>query len=171
MKALVAEKVGRQLKDVRREPEAEISQVRARTVDDRATLVVFSGDLDKAIAAMVIATGAAAAALETVERYESFLKELGVRLVRILDTHVHSDHVSGGPELAERTGAPYFVAAGSDFELRKKVTPFADGAEILLGGKDGVRMVVQAVATPGLHPAPLLTSSPAVISSPETRSS
>ena len=32
-----------------------------RTVDDRATLVVFSGDLDKAIAAMVIATGAAAA--------------------------------------------------------------------------------------------------------------
>jgi glyoxylase-like metal-dependent hydrolase (beta-lactamase superfamily II)/rhodanese-related sulfurtransferase len=87
-----------------------------------------------------------------VERYESFLKELGVRLVQILDTHVHADHVSGGPELAERSGAPYFVAAGSDFELRKKVTPLADGAEILLGGKDGVRMVVQAVATPGHTP-------------------
>jgi peroxiredoxin family protein len=65
MKALVAEEVGRQLEHVRRELEAEISEVRARTVDDRATLVVFSGDLDKAIAAMVIATGAAAAGLET----------------------------------------------------------------------------------------------------------
>jgi peroxiredoxin family protein len=65
MKSIVAEEVGRQLEHVRRELEAEISEVRARTVDDRATLVVFSGDLDKAIAAMVIATGAAAAGLET----------------------------------------------------------------------------------------------------------
>jgi peroxiredoxin family protein len=58
---LVQDEVARHLEGIRK----EIAEVRARTVDDRATLVVFSGDLDKAMAAMVIATGAAAAGLET----------------------------------------------------------------------------------------------------------
>jgi glyoxylase-like metal-dependent hydrolase (beta-lactamase superfamily II)/rhodanese-related sulfurtransferase len=87
-----------------------------------------------------------------VERYEAFLKELGARLVQVLDTHVHADHVSGGPELAQRNGTPYFVAAGGDFELQRKVTPLADGAEIPLGGSGGVRVRIQAVATPGHTP-------------------
>jgi glyoxylase-like metal-dependent hydrolase (beta-lactamase superfamily II)/rhodanese-related sulfurtransferase len=87
-----------------------------------------------------------------VERYESFLDKLGARLVQVLDTHVHADHVSGGPELARRRGAPYFVAAGSDFELKKNVTELADGAEIRLGGAGGVLVKVQAVKTPGHTP-------------------
>jgi peroxiredoxin family protein len=45
--------------------DAKIQAVRERTVDDAATIVVFSGDLDKALAGLVIATGAAAAGLET----------------------------------------------------------------------------------------------------------
>ncbi len=43
----------------------EIAQLRERVPDDKAALVVFSGDLDRAIAAFVIATGAAASGLET----------------------------------------------------------------------------------------------------------
>ena len=43
----------------------EIAELRERVPEDRATLVVFNGDLDRAIAAFVIATGAAAAGLET----------------------------------------------------------------------------------------------------------
>jgi peroxiredoxin family protein len=43
----------------------EIAELRERVPEDRAALVVFSGDLDRAIAAFVIATGAAAAGLET----------------------------------------------------------------------------------------------------------
>ncbi len=65
IKALVEAEVRRQVGEARREIDQAIAEVRERTVDDRATLVVFSGDLDKAIAAMVIATGAAAAGLET----------------------------------------------------------------------------------------------------------
>src|SRR2546427_3877226 len=38
---------------------------KALVPEDRATIVVFSGDLDKVLAAFVIATGAAAAGLET----------------------------------------------------------------------------------------------------------
>ncbi len=65
LRALVESEVRRQLVEARREIDQSIAEVRERTVDDRATIVVFSGELDKAIAAMVIATGAAAAGLET----------------------------------------------------------------------------------------------------------
>jgi glyoxylase-like metal-dependent hydrolase (beta-lactamase superfamily II) len=85
-------------------------------------------------------------------QYDAFLRKLGVRLVQVLDTHVHADHVSGGPEMAAKHGVPYHVAAGADFELKKKVTELEDGAEIRLGGDGGVRVVVQAVRTPGHTP-------------------
>jgi peroxiredoxin family protein len=45
--------------------EREVEDLRARMPEDRATIVVFSGDLDKVLAAFVIATGAAVAGLET----------------------------------------------------------------------------------------------------------
>lgn len=65
MKGLVAAEVERQVKALRDEFDAKIAAVRERTVDDAATIVVFSGDLDKVLAGFVIATGAAAAGLET----------------------------------------------------------------------------------------------------------
>jgi peroxiredoxin family protein len=65
VRGMVAAEVERQVKALRQEMDAKIAEVRARTVDDAATIVVFSGDLDKAIAAFVMATGAAAAGLET----------------------------------------------------------------------------------------------------------
>jgi peroxiredoxin family protein len=61
----VAREVARQLASFREEIGRELAAVRERTVDDRAAIVVFSSDLDKVLAAFVIATGAAAAGLET----------------------------------------------------------------------------------------------------------
>lgn len=65
VQALVASEVERQLRAFRTETEAKLAELRERTVDDAATIVVFSGDLDKVLAGFVIATGAAAAGLET----------------------------------------------------------------------------------------------------------
>ena len=45
--------------------EKEVEELKTRLPEDRATIVVFSGDLDKVLASFVIATGAAAAGLET----------------------------------------------------------------------------------------------------------
>lgn len=84
--------------------------------------------------------------------YEAFAAEQGARIVRVLDTHVHADHVSGGPELARRLGVPYFVCAGEGFELRQAVTPLADGQEIRLGGEGGVSIEVRVIRTPGHTP-------------------
>jgi peroxiredoxin family protein len=65
LKGLVAAEVARQLGAARAEIDRRIDEVRERTVDNRATLIVFSGDLDKVLASLVIATGAASAGLET----------------------------------------------------------------------------------------------------------
>jgi glyoxylase-like metal-dependent hydrolase (beta-lactamase superfamily II)/rhodanese-related sulfurtransferase len=56
---------------------------------------------------VIISDGVAAAIdpLRHIEHYTS----LGVTLTHILDTHVHADHISGGPALSAATGAPYFV--------------------------------------------------------------
>lgn len=54
--------------DLVREIEAlrgEIAELRDRTPQDKAAIIVFSGDLDKLLASLVLATGAAAAGLET----------------------------------------------------------------------------------------------------------
>jgi len=87
-----------------------------------------------------------------VEWYEAFVRAEGARIVHVLDTHIHADHVSGGPALALRLGVPYFVCAGKGFELRHPVTPLADGQQIRIGGEQGVSIEVRVIATPGHTP-------------------
>jgi sulfur dioxygenase len=41
--------------------------------------------------------------LERVDRYLQLLKELDLRLVKAIDTHLHADHITGLPALRERT--------------------------------------------------------------------
>jgi glyoxylase-like metal-dependent hydrolase (beta-lactamase superfamily II)/rhodanese-related sulfurtransferase len=67
------------------------------------------GDLSFA----VISDGQAALIdpLRHTQVYHDLLAEAGATLTRIFDTHVHADHISGGPALAEQTGAPYYVHA------------------------------------------------------------
>jgi glyoxylase-like metal-dependent hydrolase (beta-lactamase superfamily II)/rhodanese-related sulfurtransferase len=103
----------------------------------------------------VVVSGGEAAVVDPsrhVEWYQGFARERGARIVRVLDTHVHADHVSGGPELARRLEVPYFVSAGAGFELRQAVTPLANGQRIRVGGESGVEVEVRAIATPGHTP-------------------
>ncbi len=82
-----------------------------------------------------------------VEIYESFLAHAGARLVYALDTHVHADHLSGAPALAARSGAPYFVRAGSGFDLQQNAGSFKDGDEVQFGETS-----LRVFATPGHTP-------------------
>src|SRR5262245_8005006 len=41
--------------------------------------------------------------LERVDRYVQLLKELDLRLVKAIDTHLHADHITGLDALRERT--------------------------------------------------------------------
>lgn len=64
LEELVAREVERQLSSLRQEVKSALASIEERTPDNRATLVVFSGDLDKVLASFVIGTGAAAMGLE-----------------------------------------------------------------------------------------------------------
>ena len=62
---LVSAEVARQVAALRDELRREIDDLKDRVPENRAAIVVFSGDLDRVLAAFVLATGAAAAGLET----------------------------------------------------------------------------------------------------------
>src|SRR5690349_9037481 len=42
--------------------------------------------------------------LEQVERDLTLVRELGLRLTHVLETHVHADHITSAGRLRERTG-------------------------------------------------------------------
>lgn len=63
--------------------------------------------------------------------YLQLLRELGLRLVAALDTHVHADHITALGELREATGAPSWMgeqAAAACVSRR-----FGEGSEIIFG--------------------------------------
>jgi glyoxylase-like metal-dependent hydrolase (beta-lactamase superfamily II) len=91
--------------------------------------------------------------VDLVDEYIRIAETQGVPIVAVLETHVQADHVSGLPELVERTGAvPYLPeGAGVDFEHM----PLADGERVELGNTE-----LRAIATPGhagAHHAYLIT--------------
>lgn len=47
--------------------------------------------------------------LRHIDRYLDLVGERGWKVERVLDTHGHADHISGGPALAAATGAPYHL--------------------------------------------------------------
>ena len=82
---------------------------------------------------------------DDVDAYPTFATDKGMRITHVIDTHVHADHRSGGPELARRTGAQYCLHESADV-----VVPFTavrDGDEIELGN---TRITV--IHTPGHSP-------------------
>ncbi len=80
-----------------------------------------------------------------IEGYLSWAAERNLRIVAVLETHVHADFVSGGPELSEATSAPIYTS-----RLGKQTfdhVPLDDGDSISVGG-----LKLQAYFTPGHTP-------------------
>ncbi|HMP40846.1 MAG TPA: MBL fold metallo-hydrolase [Roseiflexaceae bacterium] len=60
---------------------------------------------------LIVSGGAAAVIdpLRNTQPYLAALAETGATLRYVFDTHVHADHISGGPQLSRQTGAPYAI--------------------------------------------------------------
>lgn len=82
---------------------------------------------------------------EDVEEYLRFAEAKGMRITHVIDTHVHADHLSGGPLLAERAGAAYCLHESANVDL--SFTPLRDGQDIELGNTR-----VKVLHTPGHTP-------------------
>jgi len=78
--------------------------------------------------------------------YVAAAESQGSKITAVFETHVQADHVSGLPELVERTGAAAYMPEGSGAEFEHR--PLADGELVKLGNT-----VIEAVATPGHAPA------------------
>jgi hydroxyacylglutathione hydrolase len=72
---------------------------------------------------------------------------LGADIAYVIDTHVHADHHSGGPELARRAGAPYCLHDSNRARVRFEFTPLADGQRL-----DAGNVQVDVLHTPGHTP-------------------
>ena len=83
-----------------------------------------------------------------IDRILAVLAERGLRLAHVFETHVHNDYVTGGLELARRTGAAYVLAASDEVAYER--TGARDGDEFVVG-----ELVVRALHTPGHTPTHL----------------
>jgi glyoxylase-like metal-dependent hydrolase (beta-lactamase superfamily II) len=87
--------------------------------------------------------------LEQVERDAALIRELGVRLLWTLETHVHADHVTGASQLKQMLGSRIAIAEAAG----------TNGADRQLNHGDRVAFGARALqvrATPG-HTASCLT--------------
>ncbi|MCF6510100.1 MBL fold metallo-hydrolase [Blastococcus sp. MG754426] len=77
-----------------------------------------------------------------IDRVLDLVTQRRVRVSHVLESHVHNDYVTGGPELARRVGAVYVLPAGSGAELDHVAV--SDG-DVL----DAGRMRLTVLHTPG----------------------
>ncbi len=77
-----------------------------------------------------------------IDRVLALLEQHAARLAYVLETHIHNDYVTGGLELAQRTGAEYVLSAADEVPFDR--TPVGDG-DVLTAGS----MRIRALHTPG----------------------
>ena len=107
---------------------------------------------------------AARTSTRSIDRLLEMVRERGLRLERVLETHAHADHLTGAHEIRDRTGAP--IGIGEQISAVQKtfaplfeaddVTP--DGAAFDQTWHDGDRfdlgsLEVEVIHTPGHTPA------------------
>jgi hydroxyacylglutathione hydrolase len=84
--------------------------------------------------------------VDLVDDYVAAAENQGIPIDSVFETHVHADHVSGLPQLVERTGATAYLPEDAGVQFPHEA--LLDGQVVELGNT-----VVRAVATPGHTPA------------------
>jgi glyoxylase-like metal-dependent hydrolase (beta-lactamase superfamily II)/rhodanese-related sulfurtransferase len=80
-----------------------------------------------------------------VQDYLDISREEGMKIVHVIDTHVHADHVSGTHELKSQTGCDIMVYETSPVEY--EFTPLVEGQQLTVGNAQ-----LEVLATPGHTP-------------------
>src|SRR3954462_11412606 len=80
-----------------------------------------------------------------IEPYLAAAERAGVRIVRVLETHNHADHVSGHGRFALEHDVPVSIHPLAGAQHRHD--PLEDGAELAVGS-----VTIQVMHTPGHRP-------------------
>ena len=78
-----------------------------------------------------------------IEEYAEIAKELGLKIIGVIETHVHADHLSGAKLLTEITKTKYYVS-GNDFKAKVDFIDLDDIDEIKIGNNK-----IKIIKTPG----------------------
>jgi len=79
------------------------------------------------------------------DEFKIATQDAGLSIGRVLDTHVHADHISGSPTLAGEVDIPYHLGdAASDRGVEYAYEPLSDGEVIEVGDIE-----IRALHTPG----------------------
>ncbi|GAB3523696.1 MBL fold metallo-hydrolase [Arthrobacter monumenti] len=76
------------------------------------------------------------------DRLEAAVRDAGVKITHVAETHIHNDYLTGGLMLAKEHGAAYLVNAADQVSYER--TPVIDGETFQIG-----TLAVKALATPG----------------------
>ncbi|MBK6856841.1 MAG: MBL fold metallo-hydrolase [Microthrixaceae bacterium] len=112
----------------------EILTIETKSLGDRSYLVI-----DGTKAAVVDPQ-------RDIDRVLAELEDRELELIIVLETHLHNDYVTGGFELAGRTGVTYVLPGGDEVDFDH--VGAADGDEYPVGDS----VVLRAVHTPGHTP-------------------
>ena len=82
-----------------------------------------------------------------IDRILALVAGHGAVVTHIFDTHLHADHLSGGPELAEKTGATYWLHHDDAPDAPVRYRRLQDGLRIRVGTSE-----LTVVHTPGHTP-------------------
>jgi len=82
---------------------------------------------------------------EDMDAYVAFAATKGMSITRVIDTHVHADHRSGGAALARKVGAPYCLHESADVAF--PFEPLRHEQELELGNTR-----IKVLHTPGHTP-------------------
>jgi glyoxylase-like metal-dependent hydrolase (beta-lactamase superfamily II) len=101
----------------------------------------------------VIALGNAATVIDSTCDLDNSVLRLAedndLKIVNVIDTHMHADHVSGLSTLVRRTGANAYISAEEEYEpatdLGIQVNPIKDNQKIPIGND----VSLMAIHTPG----------------------
>jgi glyoxylase-like metal-dependent hydrolase (beta-lactamase superfamily II) len=97
---------------------------------------------------MVVSNGEAAIidATRMTDIYLEFADSIGAKITHVFDTHLHADHISGGRNIAEKTGATYWLPPKDATEVTFAYQPLEDGNLVKIGN---VKIDITALYSPG----------------------
>ena len=140
-----------QVYDVARLPKGNITTTITRSQEQVAVWQLRR--VSKGCMGYVIAAGNAATVIDSTCDLDNSVLRLaednGLKIVNVIDTHMHADHVSGLSTLARRTGANAYISAEEGYEpaidLGIRVNPIKDNQKISIGND----VSLMAIHTPG----------------------
>lgn len=97
---------------------------------------------------MAISDGEAAVidATRMTDIFLDFAQDKGAQIKHVFDTHLHADHISGGRQIAEATGATYYLPPADAEEVVFDYAELVNGLEVAIGD---AKIEIEALYSPG----------------------